>query len=71
MGVMFDASGSIINYAQATATALATYNEAVQKYKAGLIDETTFTIAEKFYEQFKNLLNRYDTLYSLIFLHFF
>ena len=29
---MFDASGSIINYAQATATALATYNEAVQKY---------------------------------------
>ena len=32
MGVMFDASGSIINYAQSTATALATYNEAVQKY---------------------------------------
>ena len=63
MGVMFDASGSIINYAQVTATALATYNEAVQKYNAGLIDETTFTIAEKFYEQFKNLLNRYDTLY--------
>ena len=67
---MFDASGSIINYAQATATALTTYNEAIQKYNAGLIDETTFTIAEKFYEQFKNLLNRYDTLYSLIFLHF-
>ena len=67
---MFDASGSIINYAQATASALATYNEAVQKYNAGLIDEATFTIPEKFYEQFKNLLNRYDTLYSLIFLHF-
>ena len=71
MGVMFDASGSIINYAQVTSTALATYNEAVQKYNAGLIDEATFTIAEKSYEQFKNLLNRYDTLYSLIFLHFF
>ena len=70
MGVMFDASGSIINYAQAITTALATYNEAVQKYNSGLIDEATFTIAEKFYEQFKNLLNRYDTLYSLIFLHF-
>ena len=50
MGVMFDASGSIINYAQATATALATYNEAVQKYNAGLIDEASFTIAEKSYE---------------------
>jgi len=71
MGAMFDASGSIINYAQGTATALATYNEAVQKYNDGLIDEATFTIAEKSYEQFKNLLNRYDTLYSLIFLHFF
>ena len=52
-------------------TALVTYNEAVKKYDAGLIDEATFTIAEKSYEQFKNLLNRYDTLYSLIFLHFF
>ena len=71
MGVMYDASGSIINYAQASSTALATYNEAVQKYNAGLIDEATFTIPEKFYEQFKNLLNRYDSLYSLIFLHFF
>ena len=63
MGVMLDASGSIINYAQVTATALSTYNEAVQKYNTGLIDEATFTIAEKSYEQFKNLLNRYDTLY--------
>ena len=71
IGVMFDASGSIINCAQAITTALSTYNEAVQKYNAGLIDEATFTIPEKFYEQFKNLLNRYDTLYSLIFLHFF
>ena len=67
---MFDASGSIINYAQVTGTALATYNEALQKYNTGLIDEATFTIAEKFYEQFKKILNRYDTLYSLIFLHF-
>ena len=67
MGVIFDASGSIINYAQATATALATYNETVQKYNAGLIDEVTFTIAEKSYEQFKKILNRYDTLYSLFF----
>ena len=67
MGVMFDASGSIINYAQGTATVLATYNEAVQKYNTGLIDEDTFTIAEKSYEQFKNLLNRYDTLYSIVF----
>ena len=63
MGVMFDASGAIINYAAATAQALAAYNAAIQQYNAGLIDETTLGVAEKAYENFKKLLERYDTLY--------
>ena len=63
MGVMFDASGAIINYAEATAKALAAYNAAIQQYNAGLIDETTFGIAENAFKNFKELLSRYDTLY--------
>ena len=63
MGVMFDASGAIVNYAEATAAALAAYNQAIQQYNAGLIDETTLGVAEKSFENFKKLLERYDTLY--------
>ena len=62
-GLMFDASGAIINYAQATQKALAAYNDAVQKYNAGLIDETAFKVYEKSFEEFKKLLDRYDELY--------
>ena len=63
MGVMFDASGAIVNYAEATAKALAAYNAAIQQYNAGLIDETTLGIAENAFNNFKELLSRYDTLY--------
>ena len=63
MGVVFDAGGAIVNYAEATAKALAAYNAAIQQYNAGLIDETTLGVAEKAFENFKKLLNRYDTLY--------
>ena len=63
MGVMFDASGAIVNYAQATANALAAYNAAIQQYNAGLIDETTLGVYEKAFENFKKLLERYDQLY--------
>lgn len=63
MGVMFDASGAILNYANATSKALAEYNEAVKKYNAGLIDDTTFNVYEKSFEEFKKLLDRYDQLY--------
>ena len=62
-GIMFDASGAIVNYAEATAKALAEYNNAIQQYNAGLIDETTFKVYEKSFENFKKLLTRYDTLY--------
>jgi TP901 family phage tail tape measure protein len=63
MGVVFDASGAIVNYAEATANALAAYNQAIQQYNAGLIDETTLRVYEKSFENFKKLLDRYDTLY--------
>ena len=63
MGLMFDASGAIVNYAEATAKALAQYNAAIQQYNAGLIDETTLGVYEKSFENFKKLLERYDTLY--------
>lgn len=63
MGVIFDASGAIVNYAEATAQALAAYNLAIQQYNAGLIDETTLGVAEKAFENFKKLLEEYDKLY--------
>lgn len=63
MGVIFDASGAIVNYAEATANALAAYNAAIQQYNAGLIDETTLGVAEKSFENFKKLLSEYDQLY--------
>lgn len=63
MGVVFDASGAIVNYAEATANALAAYNAAIQQYNAGLIDETTLGVYEKSFENFKKLLEEYDKLY--------
>lgn len=63
MGVTFDASGAITNYAAATTAALAQYNEAIAKYNAGLIDEASFKIYETQYELFKKQLERYDQLF--------
>ena len=63
MGLAFDANGAITNYAAATSAALAQYAQAVEQYNAGLIDETTFKVFEKSYENFKKLLERYDALY--------
>ena len=63
MGLMFDASGAITNYAAATSAALAQYSAAIEQYNAGLIDETTLKVYEKAYENFKKLLERYDKLY--------
>ena len=63
MGVAFDASGAITNYAAATAAALAEYNEAIAKYNAGLIDESSFKVYEKQYELFKKQLERYEQLF--------
>ena len=63
MGVMFDASGAITNYAAATSAALQAYAAAIEQYNAGLIDETTLGVFEKSYENFKKLLERYDQLY--------
>ena len=62
-GVTFDASGAIINYAQATAEALQKYNEAVKAYNAGLLDDAAFKIHEKAFEEFKKNLERYDNLF--------
>ena len=62
-GVVFDASGAIINYAQATAEALQKYNEAVKAYNAGLLDDAAFKIHEKAFEEFKKNLERYDNLF--------
>ena len=62
-GVAFDASGAIINYAQATAESLQKYNEAVKAYNAGLLDDAAFKIHEKAFEEFKKNLERYDNLF--------
>lgn len=62
-GVIFDASGAVINYAQATAAALEAYNKAVQQYNAGLLDDAAFEIHEKAFEEFKKNLERYDKLF--------
>ena len=63
MGVTFDASGAITNYAAATTAALAQYNEAIAKYNAGLLDEESLKVFEKQYELFKQQLERYETLF--------
>jgi len=62
-GVAFDASGAIINYAQATAAALKEYNDAVTAYNNGLLDDAALEIHEQKFEQFKKDLERYDTLF--------
>ena len=62
-GVAFDASGAIVNYAQATAEALQKYNDAVKAYNAGLLDDAAFKIHEKAFEEFKKNLERYDNLF--------
>ena len=62
-GVAFDASGAIVNYAQATAEALQKYNKAVKAYNAGLLDDAAFEIHEKAFEEFKKNLERYDNLF--------
>ena len=61
-GVVFDAQGGIANYSAATQAALETYNQAVAAYNAGL-DEATFEVTEKAYENFKSTLERYEALY--------
>ena len=63
LGVEFDASGAITNYAEATTAALAEYNKAVDAYNAGILDDAGFEIAEKAYENFKEQLERYEALY--------
>ena len=67
MGVQFDAAtGAILNYAEATAAALALYNAAVEAFNNGPQDEAaekTLKAAEKAFEDFKKLLERYDTLF--------
>lgn len=66
MGVSFDeSSGAILNYAEAVAAALATYNAAVTAFNNGPQDEAaqkSLEAAEKAYENFKKLIERYDTL---------
>ena len=61
--VSFDANGAISNYAQATANALAAYNQAVAKYNKGALTDEAFAISEQAYEDFKKNLDRYDKLY--------
>ena len=62
-GVVFDAQGGIANYMSASMAMLEQYNAAVVAFNAGLIDEATFGITERNYENFKSMLDRYDTLY--------
>ena len=62
-GVVFDAQGAVSNYLAATQAMLNKYNQAVAAYNAGLIDEATFGVTEKAYENFKSTLERYETLY--------
>lgn len=62
-GVVFDAQGAVANYLEATQAMLNQYNAAVAAYNAGLIDEATFGVTEKAYENFKATLERYETLY--------
>ena len=62
-GVAFDASGAVINYAEATAAALKEYNDAITAYNAGLLDDAALKIHEKKFEEFKKNLERYDNLF--------
>ena len=66
MGVAFDqTSGQITNYAQATAAALQTLNDAITAYNASAqteADKKILETAQKNYDEFKKKLERYDTL---------
>ena len=62
LGLTFDDSGAITNYAEATKKALDDYNKAVAQYNADQNDEV-FEIHEKAYENFKKTLERYESLY--------
>ena len=66
MGVAFDqTSGQITNYAQATAAALQTLNDAITTYNASAqteADKKILETAQKNYDEFKKKLERYDTL---------
>ena len=66
MGVAFDqTSGQITNYAQATAIALQTLNDAITAYNASAqteADKKILETAQKNYDEFKKKLERYDTL---------
>lgn len=62
-GVIFDASGAVLNYAEATAAALKEYNDAITAYNNGLLDDAALKIHKQKFEQFKKDLERYDTLF--------
>lgn len=62
-GVDFNADGSIANYAEATQEALNYYNNVAQRYNKGAISDEGLETAEKSYEEFKETLERYDSLY--------
>lgn len=66
MGVAFDqTSGQITNYAQATAAALQTLNDAITAYNASAqteADKKILETAQKNYDEFKKKLERYDAL---------
>jgi hypothetical protein len=62
LGLTFDDSGAITNYAEATKKALDDYNKAVAQYNVDQNDEV-FEIHEKAYEDFKKTLERYESLY--------
>ena len=62
LGLAFDDSGAITNYAEATKKALDDYNKAVAQYNVDQNDEV-FEIHEKAYENFKKTLERYESLY--------
>lgn len=60
--VVFASDGTIENYAKATVEALQKYDNAIEKYNKGLIDEATLKIHEQNYKEFKETLKRYDEL---------
>lgn len=62
-GVDFNADGSIANYAEATQEALNYYNNVAQRYNKGTVSDEGLETAEKSYEEFKETLERYDSLY--------
>ena len=51
------------NIANSNKILLKKYNDAVNAYNAGLLDDAAFKIHEKAFEEFKKNLERYDTLF--------